>query len=414
MKSTYSHLSFFILLLFMVSCNEEAVEENATTTTTTTTTTPIENEPPVIINPNYPEFSWDKMPLYMHVRKSAAFTADEIQFLADFPLITIEKSTGYQTYGSNENGTIEAATAIKNLNPEAKILYYKNAVINWGNYEEDEAFLSANPEALLTNDEGELAVMPNGVTGFFDISQEYVRDYWLNHVNEITNNASIDGLFVDANIKVLVPSFFSGRVGEEKQQQIEYGYFSMMEDLNTQMRDDNLFLANIVRVRPDFIDSGREFLNYFDGSYLEAFDNENFGMTYANYLATGIEAFQNSAREGKVMAMSINFGEDINGTAIGSGDGIETIELNEELSARLDYLLAIFLVCAEQYSYIYPHDGFNSLTSATWLKTFSQYKKNLGAPTGNAIRDGYIYTRSFEHLDVWLDIENQTAQLDWK
>ena len=407
MKLTYTHLSFFILLLFSVSCNDFVVEEN-------TVSPPIDTESPQIENKNFPVFSWDKMPLYMHIRKSSAFTADEIQFLANFPLITIEKSTGYLTYGSNENGTIEAATAIKNLNPKAKILYYKNVVINWGNYEEDEAFLEANPEALLTNDQGELALMPNGTTGFFDISQEYVRDYWLNHVHELTNNTSIDGLFVDANIKVLVPSFFSGKVGEEKQQLIKDGYFSMMEDLNTQMRDDNLLLANIIRVRPEFVNSGREFLNYFDGSYLEAFDSENFGMTYANYLATGIEVFQKSAREGNVMAMSINFGESLTGTAIGSDDTIESIELNEALSARLDYLLAIFLVCAEKYSYVYPHDGYNSLTSATWLKTFTHYENRLGAPKGYAEKEGYVYTRSFEHLDVTLDIENKTATLNWK
>ena len=36
---------------------------------------------------NRTEFSWDKMPLYMHLRKNTAFTKDEIQYLAKFPLI---------------------------------------------------------------------------------------------------------------------------------------------------------------------------------------------------------------------------------------------------------------------------------------------------------------------------------------
>lgn len=400
----YKRLLFFALFLFIVACSNNSKEKG------------IEEEDVIsqIDTKNYPEFSWDKMPLYMHVRKSSAFTNDEIQFLAGFPLITLEKSTGYLTYGSNEEGTIEAAKAIKSINPNTKILYYKNVVINWGNYEEDENFLKEHPEAILTNDEGEIALMPNGTTGFFDISKEYVRDYWLSHVSKVAESSFIDGLFMDANIKVLVPSFFSSRVGDEKQQQIERGYFSMMQDLNTQIGDDNLLLANIIRVRPEFEDSGREFLNYFQGSYLEGFDSENFGMSYADYLATGMEAFQKSAREGEVIAMSIGLGESLDSAEIGFDDVRGSVELNEDLSARLDYLLAIFLVCAEEYSYVYPHDGFNSLTSTTWLKTFSQYEKNLGEPKGYAIRDGYIYTRSFEHLDVWLDIENQTAQLNWK
>jgi hypothetical protein len=219
---------------------------------------------------------------------------------------------------------------------------------------------------------------------------------------------------MDANIKVLVPSFFKGKVGAEKQQQIEAGYFSMMKDLNTQLGDDNLLLANILRVRPEFEDSGRTYLKYFDGSYLEGFDNENFGMTYADYLAKGMEAFQKSAREGNVIAMSIGLGKSLSGAHIGIDDVRESIELNEDLSAHLDYLLAIFLVCAEKYSYVYPHDGYNGMTSATWLKTFPQYEKTLGKPLGYAKRDGYIYTREFEHLDVVLDIENKTATLNYK
>ena len=40
---------------------------------------------------NYPQFSWDRIPLYMHVRKARSYTEKEIAFLARFPLITFEK-----------------------------------------------------------------------------------------------------------------------------------------------------------------------------------------------------------------------------------------------------------------------------------------------------------------------------------
>lgn len=409
MSFKYSFSLFVLVILSVTACQKTITE------TVEKVEDPVEEVvEEEIVNANLPEFSWDTMPLYMHVRKNTAFTNDEIEFLAEFPLITLEKSTGYTTYGSNEKGTLEAAKAIKAINSKATILYYKNVVINWGNYEEDELFLEENPEALLTNSEGEKALMPNGTTGFFDISQEYIRTFWLNHVRKVSESPFIDGVFMDANIKVLVPGFFNGRVGEEKQQEIEKGYFTMMEDLNTQIGKDNLLIANIIRVRPEFTDVGREFLNYFDGSYLEGFDSENFGMSYAEYLATGIEAVQKSAREGELIAMSLGLGESLEGANVGIDDVRESIELDEDLSARLDYLLAIFLVCAEKYSYVYPHDGYNSLTSATWLKTFTQYQNRLGEPKGYAKKEGYVYTRSFEYLDVTLDIENKTAELNWK
>ena len=361
-----------------------------------------------------PEFSWDKIPLYMHLRKSTSFTKEEIQFISKFPLITFEKSTGHKTYKSTEQGILKAAKAVKKISPLAKILYYKNVIVNWGNYAEDETFLLKYPEALLVDDKGQRALMPNKKTGFFDISKDYVRDYWLNHVNKVTESPVIDGVFLDANIKVLVPGFFKNRVGEAKQEAIKAGYLSMMSDLNSQIGKDNMLIANMIRVRPEFEDSGREYLKFFDGSYIEGFEHESFGKTYEDYLAKGIQAVQKSAREGKVIAMSLGIGKAVENKNIGMDDTREKINNNDNLNKRLDYLLAIFLVCAEQYSYVYPHDGYDVNTSAVWLKTFPQYEKKLGAPKGYAKREGYIYTRSFEHLDVWLDIKNKTATLNYK
>lgn len=363
---------------------------------------------------NLPEFSWDTMPLYMHLRKATAFTNEEINYLAKYPLITFEKTTGSRAYGSTEEGTIQAAKAVKKINPNTKILYYKNVVINWEGYKGDESFLKKNPDALLFNANGEKALMPNKRTGFFDISKDYVRSHWLKNVDDVTSSPYIDGVFMDANIKVLVPVFFNSRVGENKQKEIMSGYFTMMEDLNTQLGDKNILLANILRVRPEFKDVGREYLKYFDGSYLEGFEHENFGMTYENYLAKGIEAVQKSAREGKVIAMSMGIGKALKNAASGIDDVRKKINKEDDLTERLDYILAIFLVCAEKYSYVYPHDGYGINKSSVWLKTFPQYKSKLGVPKGPANKEGYVYTRSFEHLDVWLDIKNKKAKLNWK
>ncbi len=59
----------------------------------------------------YPAFTWDRIPLYMHIRKAKAYTEEEIAFLAKFPLITFEKSNGHQDHGSVEEGTLIAARA---------------------------------------------------------------------------------------------------------------------------------------------------------------------------------------------------------------------------------------------------------------------------------------------------------------
>ena len=361
-----------------------------------------------------PEFSWDTMPLYMHLRKDTEFTTEELQYLAKFPLITFEKTTGSKTYGSTELGTIKAAEAVKKLNPKSKILYYKNVIINWPSYQEDEAFLKTHPEAYLVNAEGNKVFMPNKRTGFFDLSQEAVRSYWLNHVTKMTKNPFIDGVFMDANIKVLAPVFFNSRVGAQKRETLVSGYLSMMTELKEKQGKDNLLIANILRVRPELKDAGRDYLKFFDGSYIEGFDHENFGMTYEDYLAEGIAAVQQSARAGKVIAMTLGMGKASETAEVGIDDVRQKMDTNADFTKRLDYILGIFLICAEKYSYIYPHDGYGINSSAVWLKTFPQYQKKLGAPKGYAKKDGYVYTRSFEHLDLRLDIKNKTATLNWK
>jgi hypothetical protein len=46
----------------------------------------------VVRQASYPSFSWDRIPLYMHIRKAASYSDDEIAFLARFPLIAFEKA----------------------------------------------------------------------------------------------------------------------------------------------------------------------------------------------------------------------------------------------------------------------------------------------------------------------------------
>jgi len=66
----------------------------------------------------YASFSWDRVPLYMHIRKDTSFTDKEITFLARFPLITFEKANGHKDHGSVEEGTLVAARAVKKINPD--------------------------------------------------------------------------------------------------------------------------------------------------------------------------------------------------------------------------------------------------------------------------------------------------------
>ncbi len=115
-------------------------------------------------NQSYPEFSWDFVPLYMHLRKAKAFNEEELVYLSNFPIITLEKTTGGATYGSTEKGSLEAAKAIKAINPDAKVLYYRNIMVHYQGYDVNKSFGEIeNP--LLSDASGETDIVHGGKRG---------------------------------------------------------------------------------------------------------------------------------------------------------------------------------------------------------------------------------------------------------
>ena len=366
-----------------------------------------------------PEFSWDTLPLYIHIRKREKFTDEELQYLAGFPLITLEKTTGSETYGSTDAGSIEAAKAIKQINPNAKVLFYRNVLVHYSTYSFDDQ-LDNIPGWYLTTKQGDDRVVRNMSRGY-DTSNEALREWWVDNAAEVCRSPHIDGLFLDGNIKSL-SSYLKAQLPQGKKQETVEGYHDMMTATRKALGPEKLMLANIIRAR--FPQSGLEYMDYFDGSYLELFTMPaGTKLSKKDYIAKGIAAVQTAARDGKIIAMTLGIGDggvsnDIDETHARVDD------LSEISQDKLHYQLALFLVCAEKYSYLFLNDGYcvdskgrgkkKVCESGLWLKSLPEYQKPLGPPAGPAVREGYIYTRDFEHASVWLDIENSQGKVTWK
>lgn len=361
---------------------------------------------------NYPDFSWDHVPLYMHMRKAEAFTPEELAYLAGFPIITLEKTTGSKTYGSTEKGSLEAAKAIKEVNPDAKVLYYRNIMVHYQGYDVNESFNDID-QGLLMDASGNTNIVHKGKRGAYDLSNPQVQKWWVDDCVTMAGHEQIDGIFIDGNIKALEPVFLGKEIGAEKKSQVEAGYEEVMKDLYERTGEDKLLIANLIRAR--LPNSGLEYLNYLHGSYIEGFELEANGLTHLEYLAKGIDAVQKAACNGKIICFSMGLGM-AKHTGIGIDDTRMKAEKGSPYQDRLTYSLSIFLVCAEKYSYFLAHDGYsvNGDDSSVWLKLFPEYKKPLGPPKGPAKKEGYIYTREYEHASVRLDIEHEKARIDWK
>lgn len=360
-----------------------------------------------------PDFSWDKVPLYMHVRKATAFTDDEVRYLAQFPLITFEKTTGAKEFGSTEKGTLKAAESVKAINPRVKILYYRNIIVHYSSYDADSALKSIS-DPFLVGKNGNTSLVSERLPAY-DLSNPAIQSWWIDNAKRVCSSKYIDGLFIDGNIKALEPSYLAGPVGTEKKNAVEASYHEIMKELPGVLGPDKLILANIIRAR--FKDSGLECLEYFDGSYIEGFEHDVGKMSRKDYVAKGIAAIQTAARKGKIIAFTMGMGRQKKSKSeLGIDESREAVSDLSSIRNRFIYSLSLFLICAEKYSYFMASDGYgvDDGESKLWMKSFPEYSYPLGAPKGPTIKKGYRYERDFEHARVIVDIQSQTGEIIWK
>jgi alpha-L-fucosidase len=361
---------------------------------------------------HYPAFSWDTVPLYVHIRKDTAFTDEEIRYLASFPLITFEKATGHRDSGSVEAGTLKAARAVKAFNPDTKILYYRNVIVHYGGYAANIS-LKDIPGAFLAGRDGNDKLIRNRLQAY-DLSNKALRDWWIDAVNDICSDPSVDGVFLDGVVKVLEPVFLKGVITPEKKAAELAGYVTLVADTRKRLGPQKLMLANILRAR--FSDSGLRYIKALDGSYIEGFEGA-VGMSRKDYVAQGIRDFQKAARQGAIIAYTCGLGsnqQDADETPRSAAQNRNSNSVKRDVKSRFYYQLAIFLICAEKYSYFDLKDSYDAKTSKTWMTHPADYDRPLGPPKGPAVRDGYTYTREFAHVSVQLDIEKETANIVWK
>ena len=366
-----------------------------------------------VVKPDvYPDFSWAHVPKYMHVRKSTAFTPEELRYLAGFPLITLEKMTGEKDSGSTEEGTLKAARAIKALNPKVKILYYKNVFVHYEGYQCNKLLSSLqNPFCQDNNGNTKLVRRKSEA---YDLSSSQLRAWWLKNAQEVCSDPAMDGIFLDGIIKVLEPGYLAKEIGAAKKKEIIDGYHILIKDLSALLGPQQIRLGNVIRAR--FEDGGLGELRCHCGSYIEAFETAVGTGSKKEYVAKGLSAFQKAAQSGQIIAYTAGLGDEVQDeTNAQSTDEIRKKQSDSKDNGqkRLDYLLAIFLVCAEKYSYFYPHNGYGAESNPAWKSPWDVFNRPLGPPKGPATRSGYIYRRQFAHASVTLDQEKEQGTIEW-
>jgi hypothetical protein len=87
-------------------------------------------------------------------------------------------------------------------------------------------------------------------------------------------------------------------------------------------------------------------------------------------------------------------------------------ELAAEARKRITFPLACFLVAARERSYFCYSWGYREGHGS--LVDFPELRLPLGAPEGEAVREGMVYRRSYARASVRVDISKRSATIDWR
>jgi len=352
----------------------------------------------------WPEFSWERVPVYIHVGKNGGFTDEEVEFVATHSnFVCLEKGHGASARGSTEKGIELDAARLKRVNPKIKVIYYWNTFLDYPMYDAHRVYAS-HPQWWLRTADGSLDTK-DGRLKRYDMSNPEVRQWWAGEVNKAVVDGSCDGVFMDAFPQVASPA--NRRLwGQEKYDAIQQGLVATIKLTREKIGADGILMFNGIR-NTGRLRFGMEYLQWTDAATIEHFDQ--FQSRDKESVVRDIEDMIAAGRRGKIVVMKgwpgFNWLD----------PGIESTP-PEELLARarknITFPLACFLVAAQPDSYFCYSWGYRERHGS--LVEYPELQRPLGPPQGDAVRDGWIYTRSFQHVDVWVDVSTKTAKLNWK
>jgi hypothetical protein len=351
----------------------------------------------------FPEFSWNHVPLYAHLGVGAGLKPEQYEFLADhFDLIAF--TGGILRNASVEPNMAAAAKAIKGRNPKAKVLFY------WASDMPKHQWKNSNatfPEG------GYLHAKKGGKDSLqFDVRRQDVRDWWSGIAGKAVHKYGCDGLFVDGATAGTKGGPWSKMFGAEQAAAMDEGVFAMLKQARETMGPGKLIIFNPLHgYDENHPGLGEQYLPVTDGAMVDDFDRgANVRQQSPEYLANTIEVMGKAAKDGKIVIF-----KGWPGFTWWSDKKLMAKPHEEQYRVareQITFPLACFLAGAESHCYFcYTWGWLGEYGTFDW---YPEFDKALGVPKGEAKREGWKYTREFEHALVFVDVEKKTGKIDWK
>jgi len=357
---------------------------------------------------HWPAFSWDTVPLYMHFGKSAGpLTEQELASVArtcDF--VCLEKAHGTGALGSTEKGTAHDAARLKALNPKMKVLFYWNTFLNYRLYDAC-AEVAKHPAWLFRDKEGQ-PIYKVGNLQQYNLLNPAFRAWWAAIAGEAVKQYGCDGIFMDAVDQAKRPVWMKKGWGEGTEPQLTRAVIDMMRLARREMGGGAIVLYNGLRSNANAT-AGFDYLPHADGAMVEHFTA--FASQSKEAIARDIAAIIQAGEAGKIVGVKGWPDPTFNWTNTAKMR-LPQEQLAAEAKKKITFSLACYLVAARRYSYFCYSWGYRDRHGS--LIDYPEFHRPLGPPSADAKRDGWVYTRSFEHASVRVNLANREAEITWK
>ncbi|VGO13138.1 hypothetical protein PDESU_01692 [Pontiella desulfatans] len=371
------------------------------------------SEYPAATNINYPDFSWDTLPMAARVSAPSPLSDEYAELMAtSYPRLALGGNSDYG-YEYNEEGIHATAAQLKSFNPNVHLMTYRNSGVHFNGWAANTNFNQAE-WCKYTLDEDGNRQYDTASGGQYQYNHDHpgLRKWWVDVAASLVEDPNIDGISIDkAN-------------GGDNPVQNDAGELEAPDgrvqsyiDLKERCPEGTILNGNILRTQR--FGGNRELLHIYNGSYLESWaknGNRLVMMNRADSICASIQLIREARVKGYFV--EVNYPElkwhksDNEDASDMVADGREQ-EVRDIMQETFQVPLAYHLITLEPYSYFSYQVDTGEEFGYHPKAHFDEFRNPLGEPLGPPVRNGYIYTRSFEHVDVWLDVENDACQLIW-
>ena len=357
-----------------------------------------------------PHFPWDTVPIYIHFGKSSGPLSDsELRFVANVSdFVCLEKGHGRGRFGSTEKGIAFDAKRLKALNPRMKVLFYWNTFLNYPLYDACQQ-VAQHSEWIFRDKKGQPIYKTRTLQQYNLLNPEF-RQWWATIAGRAVTDYGCDGIFMDAVNQAKRPIWMKRGWGEDNEDLLTQAVVDMMRLACKQMGEDALLIYNGIRSSdPAGSTTGTEYLPHASGVMIEHFTA--FYSQSKESIAADVKAITSAGRMGRTVVVKGWPDPTFNWTNK-EKMRIPSKVLAAEARKKIVFSLACFLIAAQENCYFSYSWGWREQHGS--LVDYPEFHKHLGKPKGQATKEGWVYTRSYEHASVWVDLAKRKAKIDWK